>query len=601
MGKGKIESGKKPVKELFKNFWFEIPEYQRQYVWGDDNINQLLEDIKEHCERNISRKKEDKEEYFLGSLVLQKKYSDNKYQVLDGQQRLTTLLLIISVMRDIAKDSKTANNRDTYVKEPANPDEGIEEETHRITFSAIRSSPEFKKFCEEYIFNHKDEKGIKDKYDEIKKNNKKESDNISIGNMYNALKIIKNFFESLDELKFTEEYIYTLLNNVIMIYISTEEFDDAYRLFTIINTSGIPLSHSDILKAMNLGVIEDKGEREKWAKYWEEIEQNINSSHVGYYFDSFLYCIRDILIQKKAQQALLNEFENIIYVSSVNGKKSPEQEKNRLLEKGVKTFEFIKTYYDIYEKIILFEGIEENNFKNNEVNEYKNLIHILKKEFTSKDWITPLLMYFKKFGYERLLEFLKKLELNVLSGLICLTPSPRKDMFFKIIGLINDKDSPAEIINSDILAKPVHNNRDIIDEARRIIKEEEIYNKNYKKYILLKYEYLSQDNSTTISNYSNLQIEHVLPQKPSEDSDWLKIFNEDEREKWRHNIANLILVNSKINKALSNYEFKAKKDILNGRIQDIFNGSREILAEDEWKPDTLEKRNKKMCEKLFGY
>lgn len=582
MGKGKIETNKMAIKEVFNNCWFEIPNYQRQYVWGVDNVDKLLEDIKDHCERNKNKgENEDKEEYFLGSLVLLKKPSPDikEFEVLDGQQRLTTLLLLLCVIRDLSNDDK-AYKRHKYIKEESNPDEGINDEKKRITFKIRDANDKFDNFCNEYIFDFKEDRASREgKYEKI--SDYENSNNISIKNMYNALKRIKEF---LCELKKSDEtildkYVQTLLNDVILIYVSAENFDDAFRMFNTLNSSGVPLSHSDILKSINLGAI-DKKEQDKYAETWEEIERSFEYPNE---FNVFLSYLRDILIRNKAQKSLLKEFTEIIY-------------EKELLKKGIDTINFIEEYHKIYEKIILLKDLEEKYFDShdNEANDYRNLINILKCAFPSNDWIPPLLMYFKKFKYEGLLKFLKKLEANAISDVICREfPTKRKEKFFKIMNLIHKNDKPSDVLSNDNCL--ANSNKEM---AKKIIEEGTIYKKNYAKYILLKYEYLNQDNSTTISNYSNLQIEHVLPQNPSKDSDWLKNFNEDERNKWTHNIANLILINKGKNNRLGNLDFSKKKEEL--KEKDIFKGSQEILAEDEWKPDTLEKRNKKMCEKLFG-
>ncbi|HBI25029.1 MAG: hypothetical protein A2Y48_09300 [Nitrospirae bacterium RIFCSPLOW2_12_42_9] len=107
--KGQIESGKLFVKDVFSNLWFRIPEYQRSYVWGEDQISELIDDI------TFAASNHPENEYFLGSMVLQKKYLEThhkgntiryeEHDLLDGQQRLTTLLLMLAVIRDITKDN----------------------------------------------------------------------------------------------------------------------------------------------------------------------------------------------------------------------------------------------------------------------------------------------------------------------------------------------------------------------------------------------------------------------------------------------------------------------------------------------------------------
>ena len=96
----KIKADKIEINSLFNDFWFLIPEYQRSYVWESDNINDLLDDLW----YAFSNRRDD--EYFLGSLVLKKTKETNfdEFEVLDGQQRLTTFFIFMGVLRDIAKD-----------------------------------------------------------------------------------------------------------------------------------------------------------------------------------------------------------------------------------------------------------------------------------------------------------------------------------------------------------------------------------------------------------------------------------------------------------------------------------------------------------------
>ena len=106
----KIETNEANINKLFGNdFWFVVPEYQRPYLWERDNVNDLLNDLwdvyKEYHEN-------DEDKYFLGSLVLCKRNEEENgiryavYDIVDGQQRLTTLMLLMAVLRDVTKDEQ---------------------------------------------------------------------------------------------------------------------------------------------------------------------------------------------------------------------------------------------------------------------------------------------------------------------------------------------------------------------------------------------------------------------------------------------------------------------------------------------------------------
>lgn len=96
----KIESDKLLVRDIFSK-WFRIPEYQRPYVWGEDQVIELLDDVMQ------ARASNPDSQYFLGSMVLSKHLKEEgttkyeEYDLLDGQQRLTTLFLITAVVRDL--------------------------------------------------------------------------------------------------------------------------------------------------------------------------------------------------------------------------------------------------------------------------------------------------------------------------------------------------------------------------------------------------------------------------------------------------------------------------------------------------------------------
>ena len=96
--------------------WFRIPEYQRPYVWGYEEINDLLDDL------TFAQQEKPDSEYFLGSIVfqstpaatdLEQKFPEN--DILDGQQRMTTLLLLLAVIRDLKDDRKTKEKCQEYI------------------------------------------------------------------------------------------------------------------------------------------------------------------------------------------------------------------------------------------------------------------------------------------------------------------------------------------------------------------------------------------------------------------------------------------------------------------------------------------------------
>ncbi|MEA5617331.1 DUF262 domain-containing HNH endonuclease family protein [Cronbergia sp. UHCC 0137] len=548
----KIVAEKKEIKFIYSDFWFIIPEYQRSYVWGSDNINELLDDLWFAFETKSEN------EYFLGSLVLKKTNEQNfkEYEVLDGQQRLTTFLILMAVLRDITENEKLKKSCHHRIIQEKDIFEGVPERI-RIIYK-IRDHVE--KFINEYIAT-KD--GTKDK----KIVDYCENKNVSISHIANAILTMQKFFSEKESDEIENFGAYLGLKPVL-IYVSTENQEDAFRLFTILNNRGTPLTNSDILKSINIGEISDLRTRDYYAKKWEEIEGDFGND-----FDRFLSFIRTILVKEKARLSLLDEFEENIY-------------KKKLLKKGKDTIDYIIITKENYDKIItLIDGIDIGN-------EYKNLVTIMNFGFSSSDWIAPLLAFYYKFRNSNLLEFLKKLEYKFSSDWILqYTPTQRGDNMSRILKEIEKSNNSQDVLS----------NKTIFDVNKTELYKTlngEIYGKQFAKYILLKYEYLNMDHIVHLSSYKTISVEHILPQNPKNSSEWKSVFTDDERKNWINKLANLVLISTRKNSTLSNLDFEEKKErYLKGKM-DIFPSGRIFATYQKWNTTILETRQNEMLSKL---
>lgn len=558
-----IKAAKKEIKSIFSDFWFLVPGYQRSYVWETDNIQDLLDDLW------FAYENKPENEYFLGSLVLKKtnKEDFNEYEVLDGQQRLTTFFLLMAVLRDISEDERLKGVCQNRIYQEANPYEGTPERL-RIVYE-IRDNVEG--FIKEYIL----EKGgtLNPKIEENIK-----SDNTSISHMANAINEMKSFFSD-KETKQIEGFGVFLALKLIFIYVSTESREDAFRMFTILNNRGIPLTSADILKSTNIGAIPTVKEQEKCAKKWEEIEGNLGKD-----FDRFLSFIRTVLVKDKARLNLLDEFEKNIYEKEWEEKGIT---KKGLLERGKKTIDFIERYYDIYDKTILEPKLSSN--------EYNNLITIMNIGLPSSDWIPPVLLFTDKFGENRLPDFLRKLELKFTSDWLSqYTSTERIKNMNEILKEIEKEEQTVDnLLNNKELFKISKEN------FENALNRKDFYKKKYAKYILLKYDFLKSSNMALISNYRNISIEHILPQNSDENSQWQSDFTENEIEDLKHNLGNLILINGKKNTSLGNLDFILKKERYLKKRIDIFPSGKVFLQKTEWKPQSIKDRQKEMIDTLL--
>ena len=551
----KIVAEKKVIHSIYTDFWFIIPEYQRSYVWESDNINDLLDDLWFGFENKYDS------EYFMGSLVLKKTEEKNfeEYEVLDGQQRLTTFLILMAVLRDISANEDLKSACQDRICQKENKFKGIPQRIRLIY--KIRDNVE--KFITDYIVT---ENGTGDKKiatDYIK------NQNVSISHIANAILTMQNFFSTKESIEIEKFGEYIGLKPVF-IYVSTENREDAFRLFTILNNRGIPLTNADILKSINIGQISDLKTRDNYAKKWERIEGDFGNE-----FDRFLSVVRTILVKEKARLNLLDEFEENIY-------------KKNLLKKGKESIDYIEDTKENYDKIITLTNINGINLEN----EYKNLVTIMNIGLFSGDWIAPLLAFYHKFNNSNLLEFLKKLEYKFSSdSILQFSSTQRSENMNRILKEIEKSNNYHDILSNTTIF-------DVNKDELRKTLNGEIYGKQFAKYILLKYEYLQGDNTVHLSDYTNISVEHILPQNPQDSSKWRSIFTDDERKNWTNKLANLILISRRKNSTLSNLDFEQKIErYFKGKI-DIFPSGKIFATYQEWNTTLLETRQNEMLSKL---
>lgn len=562
MAAGTIEASKEILQKIFsENFWFVIPEYQRSYVWQTDNITELVEDL------YFAYSNKPESDYFLGSLVL-KKFKESsfpEYEVLDGQQRLTTFFIIMSVLRDIIPNQQYKETLQSKIYQAENQLLNIPART-RITYK-IRDRVE--DFIEQYLVNIEGTLKLSQLQTLV------ESENVSVSNMANAILVLREeFIKLIGDL---EDFVKFILNKALFIYVSTENTEDAFRLFTILNNRGIPLTNADILKSQNIGALPNEKDKNKHAKIWEEVE----GKH-GENFDRFLQFLRTILVQEKARANLLEEFNEKIY-------RTKSQQPSRL-KIGKETIELINKYNEIYEDIIELQNFTLSN-------EYKNLLTIMKIGLRSEDWIPPLMHYYAKFQTRHLDTFLKKLEYKFTGDWVCgITPTIRLDAMNNILKAIDatDLNRPNDLINSTDLFS-------INLEDFKLQIKGDIYKKQYARHLLLKIEYLLGDNTVHLSNYQYITVEHVLPQNPPDNCQWRRDFTDGSRDYWTNKLANLVLISQKKNSALGNHDFENKKKIYLAKRIDAFHANKIFINQNsKWTPSLLKQRQEELINILIN-
>lgn len=569
-----IKCEKKVIREIF-NMWYCIPDYQRAYVWDTDQVRDLLDDT-------ISAYRENKEaQYFLGSMVLkineksENNVSYTEYELLDGQQRITTVFLILACMRDMLTDYPQYQNslagfvyqaEDAILQQP---------ERMRIIFN-IRS--DVRDFVNEHIkplHGTCDSALLKDKM-------QAKDVNISIRNMANAMLVAHEFLE--ENKSDIIGYLSYFLNKVLMIYVATEELQDAFQLFTVLNNRGVKLSSSDILKAENLKEL-SAADRTSWATRWEEME-----TYFGEDFDKFLSHIRTILVKKKQTTTLLKEFDEFVYSNQEYDRTQKKYvPRTPILRRGRDTFELLYSYYHTYQEVFDTDhSVVTGDY------EITNYLKLMETGFGADYWIAPVLDYYRKYRRRSFVAFLKALDRKLSTDWItAATPTVRMENVNAILREIEASQDSAALLQS----KTFTINK---SDFERVINGD-IYGRSFAKYLLLKLDLIYRGSSTPMIPQAIASIEHILPRNPSADSQWVKDFSAAEREEWTNKLGNLVLISRRKNTSQGNRDYVEKKEKYFEKNIEMFPNSIRIYQNyPEWKLSDLKKNHSDVVTELLN-
>ena len=235
------------VEDIFNsgNGKYKIPIYQRNYAWKEPQIRQLIRDIYDYCEKNKEKK------YYIGTLVVRPDKEKNTFEVIDGQQRLTTLSMLVAYLNNIVKaPNNTKESEKTKLE-------------NTITFQCRNAST-----------------NSLNKIWEDQSDDCDATDSITAG-----YQILKKSFEDIvgktSEDGTNEKYLAYLLENVIIYRIPVPEDTDLNHYFEIMNTRGEQLEKHEILKAKLLSVFTEEKEDSYKKKFLNEIWETC--SNMGKY------------------------------------------------------------------------------------------------------------------------------------------------------------------------------------------------------------------------------------------------------------------------------------------------------------------------------
>lgn len=400
-----------------------IPEYQRPYAWGDDQVITLFEDIWEFA-TTIGGYDHEDATYFLGSIVSFDNNEKNVVEIIDGQQRLTSLCLLLRAIYTKFEPHANDNKEDKRLVEqiePAlwrvNPRDGAVDKTRPLFRSDVVSDGG-NEIIQIILQTGKVVEGAKDNYS----------------------RNYRKFQSLLDEASKTDplnvrSFVFALLNQAIVLPITADSQDTALTIFSTLNNRGLPLSDADIFKAKiysHLQLTGDDAKKKLFISDWKSLEERSDEAGESmqslFYYDMFFERAK-AKDQKTATPGVRNYFLN--------------DNANRLFDAGLMA--------RLEEIMTLFELVNNGTIADDEpwMSDSKILpcIDIL-RSYSNEFWKYPVIIYFLKHHKsnnfaEAFYVFLKRfIAFLLLRYLEMPTISAIKGDVLKLDAAIIDSDKP---------------------------------------------------------------------------------------------------------------------------------------------------------------
>ncbi len=539
-----IKASEQNLDKVFcDDYLFEIPLYQRPYAWTTEEVGELLDDLLFAVETG------DDAPYFLGSIVLIKDVGA-KCKVIDGQQRLTTLTILLCALRDLA-DGEVSRALDVRVRQRPDPLAGTQEVVR------LRLRPRDQGFFHENVQRdgalrsmlENPPKGITDSQRRM---------------VENARYLYEKLSEQHDGCRRVLSQF--IIRNCYLVVVSTRDTSSAHRIFSVMNDRGLDLTPPDILKAEVVGAI-DETDQQEYSEKWENIEQELDRNRFA---DLFAH-IRMVYARAKARRNLQDEFRDFVL-------------KNKTGSEFVDSI--LEPYANAYERVL---GIS------NEDGRVSARLRQLNR-LDNYDWIPPAMAFFRLHpdDLDELARFITDLE-RLAYGLFIRRANinERITRYAAILQAIEQGDE---------VWQPEGPLQLRLGEKEEIVRtlDGPIYTlPRVPKPLLLRLDGLLAD-AGALYDYPIISIEHVLPQNPRERSQWLRWFpEEEERSSWTHRLANMVLLSRRKNGSASNLEFEDKKAtyFLQGAVAP-FALTIQVVNQNEWTPSVLERRQRMLVAAL---
>lgn len=537
-----------------------VPDYQREYAWGEKQWNELWEDT--------SALLNGRDTHFLGSVVVieHTETDPKRLELVDGQQRFTTILLILAAVRNRYGQTNNYNGQasmvDDYLK--VRDSDG---DSHLKLELTKYDQGEFEKVLNGEIENVQDSK-VREAYE------------------FYSQKLSGLSIEEVDELR------KELVNSMSLVTIECDSETSAFRLFESLNNKGLDLSPVDLMKNHLFKKATEDGEVDKHRvkDLWDEIMGNIRPrlGQPNRFFRHYLMSTpRMSLTQAVSKHRLYGVFKEVIDVHLPQEDISLEEFIGDMAKKSDLYIDIIDSDVDIY-----------NNRYNKKVNRKLADVQIKNKQVRT----LLLRLCYELDDPEQMLEALNIIEVyNIRVGVTdALSGTVRDRVWSSLCSRMFKKPLPNEFLKETLRGKAPSD-----DEFRGNLLRRNFPRNDRTKYFLEKLEtehFMHTGLGKRVEDRSVVDIEHIAPRKAfraKKYSPWQQYLNlnSSQFDEYKDRLGNLTLLENKINRRASDDPFQQKKRRYENSDFDM---TRSVTQYAEWSVEAVEERSEELAEAAVG-
>ncbi len=534
-------------------YFYQVPDYQRPYVWDKDHLGALIDDLVGSYTNN----RED--EYFCGSIVIAENPKDKRWDVVDGQQRLTSFIILACTILRLYKHRLEQKSKD-FIE--GSIYDKYDKEKERLKFLTAQN---YNNIFENTVLNNLEFE------DNIKKSelNKKFEENTYLRNAYYFRELLNESMKN-GSISDIDNFVKWFYEHIALTRIICFEQDSAMQIFQVLNDRGQPLSPIDILKSSLMQEIKQDSEKRKdFITTWDKLVEACKSVEgvdidLEDFFNMYLEYADPSVSKKRADKELKKVFKD-----------SKKDACGFIYEIS----EFMKAYTALLKK----------------QDRYVYLLRYL----PSRYWVSILTtaLYVKYPDFDALKKLLVSYYYQTwIAGGTITRIKPTSINIIKNVKSNKDIETIQELVLNNINSYNTFNQYHY-----NLWDSSSVYPSKWLRPVLALANYFMTDEEKPhfIAMDAETQVEHILPQNPKKGSQWNADFDKEKREKWVNDIANLTLLKRKKNAKALNGDFDEKRKIYGGKdpskVISCYDITKELYSNyRKWNEKSLKERYKSL-------